>query len=360
MTDHDYMNIALELARKGAGKTNPNPAVGCVIVKGDHIVGKGWHKKCGGPHAEIFALRQAGLQAKGATLYVTLEPCAHQGRTPPCVDAVIASGVKRVVVAMKDPFPKVRGRSIKKMIAAGINVQVGCLEHRARAINPGFCKWAIEGIPLVTVKTAQTLDGKTATVTGQSKWITSAKTRAHTRQLRDQFDAILVGVNTVLKDDPMLNPALTAKPWTKIVLDSWLRVPPHAKLFENFQTVVATTSKAPLTRITQLEKKGARVIVCPADGNGRVRWDSLLESLGKCGITNLLIEGGAKVIGSALKARAADRIITIVSPKIIGDQRAQSCVDGLNISNVNRAVQVDGMTARQVGGDWIFEGKIRY
>lgn len=360
MNDIDFMEQALDLARKGVGKTSPNPAVGCVIVKKGNVIGEGWHKKCGGSHAEIFALREAGENAFGATMYVTLEPCSHQGRTPPCVDQVIVSGVKRVVIAIKDPNPNVRGLSIKKMQWVGIDVEVGILEKEAKKLNRAFFKWITKGVPFVTVKTAQTLDGKIAAANGHSRWITSEQTRKYTHQQRNQFDAILVGINTALKDNPVLNPTLKSKPWTKIVLDSQLRIPLKMKLFKDFNTIVATTRNAPAKKIEMLENKGVRVIVCPSSKNGKVNIRTLLKELGKIGITNVLIEGGAKMVGVALKEKVVDRMITVISPKIIGDQNALSSVQGLNIVNVNKSVELDVEEVRQVGGDWIFEGKVKY
>jgi diaminohydroxyphosphoribosylaminopyrimidine deaminase/5-amino-6-(5-phosphoribosylamino)uracil reductase len=359
MTDQYYMQLALELARKGLGKTSPNPAVGCVIVKKGKVIGQGWHKKCGGPHAEVFALAQAGAKANGAVMYVTLEPCAHQGRTPPCVDQVIASGIQRVVVAMKDPNPKVKGRAIQKMRWAGITVDAGCLEDAARQINRPFCKWIETGLPLVTVKIAQTLDGKTASSSGNSKWITSPAARACTHQMRDEFDAILVGVNTVLRDDPELNPVTKKNFWTKVVLDSRLRISLNAKLLKSFKTVVATTEKAPVSKIRRLQQQGVEVIVCPLKKD-QVNLKMLLKELGKREITHVLIEGGAHVIGSALKERVVDRMIAVVAPKILGDQNALSAVSGLNILDVNKAIGLDVEAVREVGGDWVFEGVVKY
>jgi len=359
MIDQHYMQIALDLARKGIGKTSPNPAVGCVIVSGEEVIAEGWHKRCGGPHAERFALRQAGEKARGAVMYVTLEPCSHQGRTAPCVDQIIASGIRRVVIAMKDPNPLVCGRSIRKMRWAGIDVYVGCLEKEAKEINRPFCKYITSGIPFVTVKTAQTLDGKIATVSGQSRWISSARMRRHTHQLRNHYDAILVGINTVLKDNPALNPTARSKPWTKIVLDSRLRIPDNAKLFRDFSMIVVTTASAGKARIARLRKRGVDVLVCPAR-RGHISWKTLLKEFGKRGVTNILIEGGAKTIGHALKERCVDRMVTVISPKIIGDQSALSAVDGLKTRNVNTAVRLEVDRLQQVGSDWIFEGRVKY
>lgn len=359
MRDEDYMKRALDLAGKGRGRTNPNPAVGCVIVKKGTIVGEGWHRVCGGPHAEIFALRQAGAQARGAQMYVTLEPCAHQGRTGPCVDQIIAHGLERVVIAMTDPNPAVSGRSVRKMRRAGIKVSTGCLKSEAVGLNPWFAKWITQRIPLVTLKTAQTLDGKIASAAGRSKWITSSATRRHTRRLRNDFDAILVGVNTVLSDNPRLDAVVRFKPWTKVVMDSRLRIPLTARLFCHSRVIVATTAQASQVKIRRLEARGVTVVVCPAV-RGKVSVGALLKELGRRSITNILVEGGASVSGAMLKAKAADRMLTVIAPKILGDQQALSAVQGLNIRDVNRAIGLDIETVYQLGRDWIFEGSIVY
>ncbi|MEW5895108.1 MAG: bifunctional diaminohydroxyphosphoribosylaminopyrimidine deaminase/5-amino-6-(5-phosphoribosylamino)uracil reductase RibD [Candidatus Omnitrophota bacterium] len=359
MTDVECMQRALDLAKKGIGRTNPNPAVGCVIVKNDRIIGEGWHRRCGGPHAEILALRNAGAGTSGATMFLTLEPCYHQGRTPPCVDAVSRSGVKRVVIAMPDPNPKVRGRSIKKLRSAGIPVETGVLEQEAREINRPFIKWITSRIPLVTIKTAQTMDGKIASSDGQSKWITSESARKYTRTFRNQFDAILVGINTVLSDEPELNPGIHSKPWTKIVLDSRLRIPLNAKLFRDFKTIVVATETRG-QKATRLKRQGVEVLSLPVELNGRFSFETLLKELGKREITNVLIEGGSGAIGSALKEKAADRFLTVIAPKIIGDQQAVSAVDGLKIKDVNKAVRLEVEKVSEIGGDWVFEGNVRY
>jgi len=357
--DEDYMQRALELAAKGIGRTNPNPAVGCVIVKKGVIIGEGWHRVCGGPHAEIFALRQAGAEARGAQMYVTLEPCAHQGRTGPCVDQIIAYGVARVVIAMIDPNPSVAGRSVRKMRRAGIQVSTGCLKKEAQRLNEWFVKWITRTIPLVTLKTAQTLDGKIASATGHAEWITSSEARYYTHRQRNRFDAIVVGIQTVLADNPRLDPSVDPKPWTKVVLDSRLRLPLTARLLRDSRVIVAATARAPRSRIRRLEAKGVEVFICPSV-QGRVSIRAVLKELGRRGITNVLVEGGATVCGAMLKAGEADRMLVVISPKILGDQQAVSAVQGLNIHNVNRAVRLDIEEVRQAGGDWIFEGTIVY
>ncbi len=359
MTDQMYMRSALDLACHGLGKTSPNPVVGCVIVKRGRIVGQGWHQRCGGPHAEVLALRQAKEQARGAVMFVTLEPCFHQGRTPPCVDQVIASGIRRVVIAMEDPNPKVHGRSIKKMRWSGIEVVVGCLGDEARRINRPFCKWIQTGLPLVTVKIAQTLDGKSAAADGHSQWITSPLARRYTHQRRREFDAIIVGINTVLRDDPELNSSGRPPRWTKVVLDSRLRISEKARMLKQFHTLVATTSQASVAKIKRLRNQGVEVVIFPRS-RGQVSLPAVLAELGRRELTNVLIEGGARVIGSALKERVVDRMMMVVAPKILGDHRALSAVEGLNILDVNKAVRVDVEHVKEIGGDWVFEGDVRY
>jgi len=357
--DLEFMEYALRLAEKGRGKTLPNPMVGCVIVKQGKIIGGGWHKRCGGPHAEIFALNQAKEKAVGATMYVTLEPCAHQGRTPPCVDRVISSGIKRVVIAAQDPNPLVRGRSVKKLKWAGVEVVTGILGEQANTLNKGFHKYITQNIPFVTAKIAQTLDGKVATSAGESKWITSAKTRLYARRQRDAFDAILVGINTVLKDDPQLNPDSKDKPWTKIVVDSSLKIPLTAKLFEKFSCIVATTRKASARKRSLLEKKGVSVVVCPSRA-GQVDLKWLMRYLAAQEISNILIEGGSTVIGGALTLKIVDRMMIYMSPKIFGDRKALCSVAGLKVRHVQEALKLKNTRMTQIGDEFCVEGDVQY
>jgi len=357
--DEKYMRHALQLAMRAKGKTLPNPMVGCLIVKGGTIVGEGWHKRCGGAHAEIFALRQAQDRSMGATMYVTLEPCAHQGHTPPCVDQVIASGVKRIVIAAQDPNPLVRGRSIKKLKWAGVDVVVGVLQEEAVALNRAFNKYITQKMPFVTAKIAQSLDGKVATSDGGSKWITSLESRRYARKKRDEFDAILVGVNTVLKDDPQLNPATKRKPWTKIVVDSSLRIPLKARMFRDFSCVVATTAKASKRKIALLEQKNIQVVICP-ERAGRVDLRWLMEFLVRQEISNILIEGGSAVIGQALALKLVDRMMVYVALKIFGDETALDAVRGLRAHNVGKTVELNDVSVMAMGRDLYIEGKVKY
>ncbi len=354
------MRMALDLAVKGEGNTSPNPMVGAVIVKGNRVIASGWHKRCGADHAEIVAIKKAGTRARGTKLYVTLEPCFHYGRTPPCVDKIIASGIREVVIGMVDPNPLTRGRSIAKLRRAGIKVKVGTLRPRAERLNEVFIKYIQSKMPFVAAKCAQTLDGKIATVTGESKWITSLKTREYARRIRDEFDAILVGVNTVLRDDPRLNGAKKTKRLKKIILDSSLKTPLKARLFKGVRPadcIIAVTRKAPSAKLKQFRNKGVRVMICPAK-DGHVDLKCLLKALAKEEITSILMEGGAHVIGSALKGKLVDKLYIYVAPKIIGDQDALSSIVGVDTANVGRSIRLKNLTSRNVGQDILLIGYV--
>lgn len=364
--DLQYMTLALSHALKGKGKTSPNPMVGAVIVKNNRIVGQGWHCRCGGPHAEIIALRRAGAQARGAKLFVTLEPCYHFGRTPPCVDTVIASGITEVVVAMKDPNPLTKGKSISKLKRAGIKVKIlddktgpaGLLKREIAQMNEAFVTYITEKRPFVVTKTAQTLDGKIATASGQSKWITSEAARKYSRRMRNDFDAILVGINTVLKDDPALNAPAKTKKLKKIILDSSLHISLRAKIFKNTarrDCLIATTHKASAKKIKVFQQKGIQVIVCPfKQGQVDLRW--LFRELARREIANLLIEGGAAVVGSALREKLVDKMHILIAPKIMGDANALDSVTGFSRSSVNQALRLKGVRVKTIGEDLFLEG----
>ncbi len=346
------MQTALKLALKARGQTTPNPMVGTVIVKGSKIIAQGWHHQCGADHAEIDAFKKAKKDVKGATLYVTLEPCHHVGRTPPCVDEIIKRGIKEVIIAMKDPNPLTNGKSISKLKRAGIKVQVGVLEKEAQKINEAFVKYIRTGMPFVVAKSAQTLDGKIATATGDSKWITSDKTRAFARAKRDEFDAILVGGNTVLKDNPSLN--AHKKTIKKVVVDSKLAISPKAKLFSGVNLsdcILATTKQASQTKIRAFEKKGITVLVCPQNKAGvDLKW--LFKELAKRSIISILIEGGATIIGDALKNNLVDKMHIYVAPKIVGDQKALSAIVGLNTRYINQALQFTDVNLAKIDQDF--------
>ncbi len=362
MRDEAYMQLAYDLAVKGRGKTSPNPMVGAVLVKGGRVIGRGWHKRCGGPHAEIYALQQAGAAAQGAKLYVTLEPCFRQGRTPPCVDAIIARGIKEVVVGVKDPNPETHGKSIRKLRRAGIAVRVGFLQASLTELNAAFNKYIRFRRPWVVAKTAQTLDGKIATFTGDSKWITSLKSRRLARKLRNEFDAICVGCETVLKDDPSLHPADKRKRLKKIVLDSSLRIPLSSKLFKETppeDCLVATTESAEIAQLRRFKKNGISVISCPSD-KGRVDLAWLMSYLAQKEIASLLIEGGAGVIGSALQAKLVDRMYIFIAPKILGDQNARSPVAGFHPRDICRCLRLNILDSQKTGQDMFIKAQVNY
>ena len=358
LLDEKYMRLALAEAKKGLGRTSPNPMVGAVIVKNGKVLAKGYHHYYGADHAEVDAFKKAG-EVKGAKLYATLEPCNHTGLTPPCVDEVIRRGIKDVVIAMKDPNAFTNGKSIQKLKKAGIKVTVGVLESDARKLNEAFIKYMTTKLPFVVAKSAQTLDGKIASRTGHSQWMTESKTRNFTRRLRDSFDAILVGRGTALKDNPKLT-GIRNKNLKKIVLDSTLQISKSAQLFKNTlngQCIVATTLKASKVKIKILEKMGVQVIVCPVTANGiDLKW--LFKELVKNGIISILIEGGARTIGLALKQNVVDKIQIFVAPKILGDQEAVSSITGLNIVNVNYSIQLKDITIQKIYNDLLIEGYV--
>ncbi|OGX24629.1 MAG: riboflavin biosynthesis protein RibD [Omnitrophica WOR_2 bacterium RIFCSPHIGHO2_01_FULL_48_9] len=360
MHDIQYIKRAMQLALKVQGETSPNPLVGALLVKNGRIIAQGYHKRCGSDHAEIVALKKAGDRARGATLYVTLEPCFHFGRTPPCVEAILESGIKKVVIGMRDPNPLTNGKSIAKLRRARVQVKVGLLEEELTKMNEAFVKYVTKRMPFVVAKCAQTLDGKIATATGQSKWITSEATRKFARQLRNDFDAILVGIRTVLKDNPRLTAAARTKRIKKIILDSSLQIPKRARLFQGTDPAdcfIATTGQAELSKINFFRKKGINVIVCPQrQGHIQLKW--LFKELAKKGVTSILLEGGAHTLGCALKEKLVDKMHIYVAPKIFGDQKALSAVTGLRITDLARAIQLRNLEIRKIYEDIFIQGYV--
>ncbi len=360
--DEHYLRLALGLARRAEGRTRPNPMVGAVLVRAGRIVGTGFHAAAGRPHAEVIAIRRAGRKARGATLYLNLEPCAHHGRTPPCVEAIRAAGIRRVVAAMIDPNPFVRGRGLRRLKAGGISTKVGVLEQEARALNEVFVTWKTAGRPFVTVKAAQSLDGKIATRTGASRWISSPPARAWTHHLRSRVDAILVGVETVLKDDPRLTARSrgTAKQPLRIVLDSKLRTPAKARLFSQRDPIlIATLQTAPKDRERRLVRAGAQVLRLPGE-KGRVSLKALLRYLARKEVTHLLIEGGGEVIASALAARAVDRLAILVAPILVGGRQAPTLMEGEGIGSLAQAIRLEDLTVRRLGPDLLVQAAVRF
>ena len=359
-TDIQHMRNALDLASGGAGWVSPNPLVGCVLVRQGEIVGRGYHQRFGGPHAEIHALREAGDQARGATLYVTLEPCCHTGKTPPCTDAILESQVERVIVAMRDPNPRVDGGGLSRLEKAGVGVTVGVCESAARRLNEAFIKHITTRQPFVTGKSAITLDGKIATRNGSSRWITGEAARAVGHQMRHASDAIMVGIGTASQDDPQLTTRIPGQPVSnplRVVVDSNLRLSPGARVSdvaEDRRTLVATTEQAPVTRAQALQERGVEVIRLPAQSDGRVDLGKLCKALGERDIASLLVEGGAALTTALLEQHLIDKMVFFVAPKIIGG-------DGVNVfgpcgvDSMEQALPMRELTSRSVGNDVMLE-----
>jgi diaminohydroxyphosphoribosylaminopyrimidine deaminase/5-amino-6-(5-phosphoribosylamino)uracil reductase len=356
--DKHYLRRAYRLARKGAGKTSPNPLVGAVLVRDGKIVGSGYHHFAGGDHAEIAALKQAGRKANDATLYITLEPCSHQGRTPPCTRSLIHAGIKEVVAGTKDPNPLVAGRGFRQLRRAGIHVRVGLLEAECRALIEAFSKYITRRLPFVTLKLAASLDGKIATATGDARWISGDESRNTVHRLRNEVDALVVGSATVQADDPQLTCRIPGgrNPW-RVILDSRLRVSLAAKILhqpDGGKTILATARNASTKKARAIEALGAQVWRLPLS-RGRVAWRPLLRKLARVGVASVMIEGGATVAASALKAKVVDKIWFVYAPKILGgDGRAM--IDGLGIRRVSQAISLKRMEVRRSGADVLIAG----
>ena len=352
MNDSFYMNLALNLARGTLGQTSPNPVVGAVLVKDGQIIGMGAHLRAGEPHAEVHAVQMAGDQVKGSTLYVTLEPCSHYGKTPPCSDLIIKSGVKKVFVATTDPNPQVAGTGIERMTKAGIEVKVGILQEEARDLNKIFFYNIQTGLPYVTLKSAASLDGKTATVTGESKWITGEESRADVHHLRHQHDGIMVGINTVLKDNPSLTTRLLVggKNPIRIILDTHLRTPLDAQVIIDQQapTWIVTGAEVDQNRVSQFSELGIEVLKMESQ---KISIKEMIVVLGKRGITSLFVEGGAEVHGSFLKEHAFQQIITYIAPKLIGGKNAPTSFGGQGIEHIAEAVSLNIKQVDLIGSD---------
>jgi diaminohydroxyphosphoribosylaminopyrimidine deaminase/5-amino-6-(5-phosphoribosylamino)uracil reductase len=321
MKDRGYMELALTLARSARGRTWPNPMVGAVVVNEGRIVGMGAHLQAGTPHAEVHALTMAGEAACGGTLYVTLEPCSHFGRTPPCADRVIEAGIRKAVIAMLDPNPRVSGRGAAKLRDAGIEVEVGLCEAEARELNEIFIHYITKRRPFVIMKTAMTLDGKIAASNGDSRWVTGSSARLEVHRLRDRVDAILVGIGTVLADDPQLTTRLPegGKNPLRIIVDTHLRIPDEARVLDTraARTLIACGEGADQARIRSLRERGAEVVCLPVS-DGKVCLRSLMEELGRREIASVLVEGGAAINGSLLQEGLIDQVIAFIAPKLIG------------------------------------------
>jgi len=356
------MQRALLLARRARGRTSPNPPVGAVVVRAAAVVGEGWTAPAGGPHAEVAALREAREAARGATLYVTLEPCCHHGRTPPCTDAILAAGVSRVHYAVRDPDPRVNGGGADALRAAGVPVDAGACAADAAALIAPFAHRLATGRPLVTLKYAMTLDGRIATRRGHSRWVSGAAAREHVHAMRDAADAILIGAGTALADDP----ALTARPSgvadirhpLRVILDSHGRVPLDARVFDPAlpgRTLVGTVDMTD-RKCAVLTGRGVEVLRLPADGSGRVSLSALLDALGERGVSDLVVEGGATVNGAFLDAGLAARVTVFVAPKLIGGDGAPGPIAGTGRDEMGDALRLEGVQISQVGQDLMIEG----
>lgn len=355
-----YMNLAMKLALKAKGKTSPNPMVGALVVKNGRIIGKGYHEKAGAHHAEIMALNEAGKHAKGAALYVTLEPCMHFGKTPPCVDRVIKSGIKEVFVGMSDPNPLNNGRGIEILKAHKIKVKVGFLEDELRKLNEVFIKYITKRMPFVTAKVAQSLDGKIATSRGDSKWITSDKSRNYAHRLRQNYDAIMVGVNTILRDNPKLDAWFSKRQPIKIVIDSQLSTPQDANIFsKNSKVIIAT-----LLSLPGQETENRKILVEKAkilevkEKAGQINLKAALKKLAQLEISNILVEGGGTLIGSLFDEGLVDKILFFMSPKIIGGRDAATSVMGKGITRIDKAIKLKDIKLRYMGEDFLIEGYV--
>ena len=338
MSIHEkYMALAIELAKKAEGMTSPNPIVGAVIVKNKRIVGRGYHKRAGLPHAEINALRRAGAKAKGGALYVTLEPCDHFGRTPPCTQAIIKSGIKRVIIAMTDPNPVNNGSGIRKLNRCGIKTEVGLLAEDAKEMNRSYIKFITKNIPYVTVKVAQSLDGKIATKTGDSKWISSDDSRRYVHKLRRVSDAVMVGANTVKRDDPLLLSRERGKQPIRVIVGGRSAISPGAKVF------------------SFLHKNPVIIVKPDRRSGGKVDLDKLLKALAKMGITNILVEGGGELIADLVKEKLVDRFLVFIAPKIIGGRDAKTAVEGSGTALIKDAFCLKNISVKRFKKDILIE-----
>jgi len=360
-THEELMRLALALAERGRGRTRPNPIVGCVIAKRGRVIATGFHRRAGRPHAEVEALRVAGGRARGADVYVTLEPCNHTGRTGPCTEALIAAGVRKVFVGMRDPNPLVHGKGVRCLERAGIEVEVGVLGDECRVANEAFAWFIRHGRPYVVVKTAQSLDGRVATRTGESRWVTAKPARRFGHELRNACDAILAGVGTVLADDPLLTCRMRGgRDPIRVVVDTHARTPPRARVVQagrrsRAPTWIAVGEGAPGRRVRALERAGAEVIVC-RERRGRIDLEHLLDELGRRELLSVLVEGGPTLLGALFDAGLVHKLYAFVAPLVIGGTGALSAVGGRGVAQLADAARLADLTCRGVGPDLLLVG----
>ena len=351
--DEKFMRSCLELARQGLGSVEPNPMVGAIVARGGKVIAEGWHRRFGGPHAEADALGRAGARARGATLYVTLEPCPHFGKTPPCTDRILEAGVREVVAAVRDPNPIVNGKGLQILRRRGLKVRTGTLEKEAVHLNRGFFKAHRFGLPYVAAKWAMTLDGKIATRTGDSRWVSGDEARGWVRGLRDDYQAILVGANTALRDDPGLRGG--KRDPIRIVLDSNARLPLDSQLVRTAKerrTIVAVTDSAPAAKLRKLERAGVQVIRLEA-----IELRVVFEELARSGIHSILVEGGGEVHASLFESGLADEVLVVVAPKIAGGRDAVTPVEGEGLSKMAEALKLKDIRVERLGNDVLIRAR---
>jgi diaminohydroxyphosphoribosylaminopyrimidine deaminase/5-amino-6-(5-phosphoribosylamino)uracil reductase len=354
------MKETLELAERARGLTSPDPMVGAVIVKGDNVVGRGYHAEVGTPHAESFAIKKAGPKAKGATMYVNLEPCCHYGNNPPCVDQIIKAGIKKVVAAMRDPNPLVSGKGIKKLRKFGVDVKVGLLEREARVLNESFVRFITARKPFVILKSAMSIDGKIATPSGESRWITGRRARAAVHKIRSTVDAVMIGIGTAIKDNPRLTARIKGgRNPLKIIIDPRAEIPLRQKAltYEPEKTIVVVSERAPKAKIIKIERTGARILILPSK-KGVIDLKMLMKLLAGDGVVSIMIEGGGELSARAIEARIVNKVLFFISPKIIGGRRAKTPVEGEGVKRLSRALQLKNIKCSGVGEDLLIEGHI--
>lgn len=360
------MKLAIDLAQSQVGITGLDPLVGAVLVKNGKIISKGYHGEYSSPHAESYAIKKAGKHAKGSTLYINLEPCCHYGNNPPCTQAIIKAGIKKVIAAMQDPNPLVSGRGFAELREAGIDVEVGMLGEEARKLNEAFSKHITTGLPLVILKCAMTLDGKIATSANESKWISCQQSRQFVHYLRNSVDAVMVGIGTVIKDDPKLTVRDVGKRKVirrdpkRIILDSMASTPLKSNVVRKDpeNTIIVVTKKAPKSRIDALRKRNVLILMAGAK-DGKIDLKKLISELGKRDFTSVMIEGGGGVNASALSSGIVDKVYIFICPKIFGGENAKTLVEGKGVKRVTQAIKLKSYEVKKVGEDILVEGYIK-
>jgi len=358
LLNEKWMKLALRLAKKGEGRVSPNPMVGAVLTKKGEVIATGYHRYFGGPHAEVEAIEKAKNKARDSTLYVSLEPCNYYGKTPPCTEKIIQTGIRRVIVATLDPTS--RG-GLKHLAKKGVETQVGICQEEAKKVNEAFFKYIREKIPFVIVKAAASLDGKIATAEGESKWITGEKSRKFAHRLRDKVDAILVGINTIISDDPSLLPSSFKERFTRVVLDSRLRIPLEARVLNDEKkanTLIFTTPQANKEKLEKLKKKDIEVVIIEEEKK-KVSLEEVLKKLGELEIMSLLVEGGGKIIASFFEKRSIDKIFLFLAPRVIGGEGAPTWVEGKGVNLLRETPYLEINSLKKMDNDFLLEGYVR-